>query len=1391
MSGKPAARQGDMTRKGLDIVQGSAGVLIGAPTGVACSVCPNGTTSGNPVNPLLGAKVQPGETDVALPGPLAFVVSRSYSSYQTKTPASVGVFGPGWKMAADMRLQSRDNALILNDNGGRSIHFEPLTPGEVTYSRSESLWLARGGVAEQPKSHLLASLWLALPEDIRMSPHIYLATNSVQGPWWILGWVERVPEADEMLPAPLPPYRVLTGLADEYGRVLAYYREAVGAFAGQVTAVTDGAGRRFHLVLTTQGQRAEAARQADLPLTQDYPETLPSYTAYGADNGIRLSQVWLVSEPEVAEDKQQPVMLARYAYTPRGELLAVYDRGGEQTRGFLYDPQHPGRMTGHCYAGRPSLRYIYDSEGQVMEQLNPEGLSYRYQYEQSRVTLTDSLGRSEVLYTEGEGGLKRVVMKTHADGSVTHSEFDPAGRRVAQTDAAGRRTEYRLHVASGAVTEMTGPDGGRVRYGYNSRLQQTSVDWPDGLRSRREYDDRGRLTAETTRSGETTRYRYDNPQSELPTAIQDPTGSTTQSVWSRYGQLLTFTDCSGNQTRYEYDRFGQQTAVHREEGLSQYYAYDRRGRRVSQKDVEGHETRYEYNVAGDLTAVTGQDGVRSEMQYDAWGKTVAVTQGGLTRQMAYDAAGRVTQLTNENGSLSGFNWDVLDRLVQQRGFDGRTQRYGYDLTGKLTQSKDEGLVTQWHYDAADRLTYRTVNGKEAERWQYDARGWLTGISHLSEGHRVSIHYDHDEKGRRTRERQTVHNPETGELLWAHEAKQGYSEQGLANRQTPEGLPPVEWLTYGSGHLAGMKLGDTPLVEYTRDRLHREVQRRFGPGTQADEYELTSTYTAGGRLASQHLTLPQLSREYSYDDGGHLIRIREAQQSWAYRYSDTGRLTAVRTTATDLDMTIPYATDPAGNRLPDPELSPESMLSRWPDNRIGEDAQYVYRYDRYGRLTEKTDRIPEGVNGMYDERTHRYSYDNQHRLVHYVRTQYRQTQAEGRYLYDALGRRVGKQVWKREREHSAYEQMALSRRPYVTWYGWEGDRLVTVQTAQSRIQTVYQPGSFTPLVRIETPNAAREKARHRSLVEVLQQEGSEDGQGVVFPAELVRMLDRLEDEIRQNAVSEESWAWLAGCGLTVEQMAAQMEEAPEPQRKIHLYHCDHRGLPLALVDTDTRVAWSAGYDEWGNMLREENPQGLEQLIRLPGQQYDEESGLYYNRNRYYNPGLGRYITQDPVGLEGGINPYVYPLNPVQSIDPLGLTLIAVNLPGLGDTYLDDSFYTNVQSFITNASDNGVELHFNSAYRSPQHQADLHNDPNAITPADHSLHSCGFAVDVNYSVLSNSQQEIIRKAATDAGLDWGGEFRRSDPPHFYIEPSIDRNTAIDNATQEYLRLTGVAQ
>ncbi|MCX0059479.1 RHS repeat domain-containing protein, partial [Escherichia coli] len=388
-----------------------------------------------------------------------------------------------------------------------------------------------------------------------------------------------------------------------------------------------------------------------------------------------------------------------------------------------------------------------------------------------------------------------------------------------------------------------------------------------------------------------------------------------------------------------------------------------------------------------------------------------------------------------------------------------------------------------------------------------------------------------------------------------------------------------------------------------------------------------------------------------NDNGELIRISSPRQTRSYSYSTTGRLTGVHTTAANLDIRIPYTTDPAGNRLPDPELHPDSTLSMWPDNRIARDAHYLYRYDRHGRLTEKTDLIPEGVIRTDDERTHRYHYDSQHRLVHYTRTQYAEPLVESRYLYDPLGRRVAKRVWRRERDLTGW--MSLSRKPQVTWYGWDGDRLTTIQNDRTRIQTIYQPGSFTPLIRVETATGELAKTQRRSLADALQQSGGEDGGSVVFPPVLVQMLDRLESEILADRVSEESRRWLASCGLTVEQMQNQMDPVYTPARKIHLYHCDHRGLPLALISTEGATEWCAEYDEWGNLLNEENPHQLQQLIRLPGQQYDEESGLYYNRHRYYDPLQGRYITQDPIGLKGGWNFYQYPLNPVQYIDSMGL------------------------------------------------------------------------------------------------------------------------------------------
>ncbi|EOM4099508.1 RHS element protein, partial [Escherichia coli] len=400
---------------------------------------------------------------------------------------------------------------------------------------SESLWLVRGGVAKLDEGHRLAALWQALPEELRLSPHRYLATNSPQGPWWLLGWCERVPEADEVLPAPLPPYRVLTGLVDRFGRTQTFHREAAGEFSGEITGVTDGAWRHFRLVLTTQAQRAEEARQQAISGGTEpsaFPDTLPGYTEYGRDNGIRLSAVWLTHDPEYPENLPA-APLVRYGWTPRGELAVVYDRSGKQVRSFTYDDKYRGRMVAHRHTGRPEIRYRYDSDGRVTEQLNPAGLSYTYQYEKDRITITDSLDRREVLHTQGEAGLKRVVKKEHADGSVTQSQFDAVGRLRAQTDAAGRTTEYSPDVVTGLITRITTPDI-RIPYATDpagNRLPDPELHpdstlsmWPDNRIARDahylyRYDRHGRLTEKTdlipegvirTDDERTHRYHYDS-----------------------------------------------------------------------------------------------------------------------------------------------------------------------------------------------------------------------------------------------------------------------------------------------------------------------------------------------------------------------------------------------------------------------------------------------------------------------------------------------------------------------------------------------------------------------------------------------------------------------------------------------------------------------------------------------------------------------------------------------------------------------------------------------------------------------------------------------------------------------------------------------------------------
>jgi RHS repeat-associated protein len=108
----------------------------------------------------------------------------------------------------------------------------------------------------------------------------------------------------------------------------------------------------------------------------------------------------------------------------------------------------------------------------------------------------------------------------------------------------------------------------------------------------------------------------------------------------------------------------------------------------------------------------------------------------------------------------------------------------------------------------------------------------------------------------------------------------------------------------------------------------------------------------------------------------------------------------------------------------------------------------------------------------------------------------------------------------------------------------------------------------------------------------------------------------------------------------------------PQDAVYYYLNDHLGTPLKVLDESGIVAWQADYESFG--CANNITQSFINNFRFPGQYDDHETGMLYNYHRYYDPAIGRYLTPDPIGLEGGINLYAYVNNdPVNFIDPLGL------------------------------------------------------------------------------------------------------------------------------------------
>ncbi|WP_246174087.1 RHS repeat-associated core domain-containing protein [Paraburkholderia hayleyella] len=275
-----------------------------------------------------------------------------------------------------------------------------------------------------------------------------------------------------------------------------------------------------------------------------------------------------------------------------------------------------------------------------------------------------------------------------------------------------------------------------------------------------------------------------------------------------------------------------------------------------------------------------------------------------------------------------------------------------------------------------------------------------------------------------------------------------------------------------------------------------------------------------------------------------------------------------------------------------------------DNLLKQYAGTHYQYDARSNLTQRW------RNGEAS----RYTWDLFDRL-----TRYEDERLAVDYTYDALGRRLSKHSQAHYPEHreagphwNRAERVKHNRELQCgfTLYGWDGDALAWESKIADEdglgartTHYVYEPGSFVPLA---LALAVREEAIALIGQPVYGDYYRQDEDPLFFPPPPAPAIDSL--------------AW---------------------------YQCDHLGTPMELTDEQGEIVWGAQYRAWGvaqEAIRKaagkaSNP------IRFQGQYHDHETGLHYDRYRYYDPEVGRFVSKDPIGYAGGLSLYQFAPNPV--------------------------------------------------------------------------------------------------------------------------------------------------
>lgn len=948
----------------------------------------------------------------------------------------------------------------------------------------------------------------------------------------------------------------------------------------------------------------------------------------------------------------------RLSRDDNGHLSGITDSAG---RDLVVSTNAQGWITaihGPATQGEGHVRlvsYEYSREGDLTSATDARGNSWRYDY--AAHLLRRETYRGGLVYhfrwDDLKAGTAARCIETWGESEIAqisnlhYTRFDYAedANSTAVTDANGAAMLYH-HTGTGKVVGITDSAGVETVISYDLSGHETLMRDSLGRSQANQYDGFGRLVRTKARSGAglSQSYASDDPMSPLfgmiartvigegadaashemtydsrgnLVAHTDPVGQTERTLRDARGLPVAKVDDLGARWRWQWDSDGM-LAAEGPDQLVRHYTHDVLGRLDSQREGTSPPTRLRHDLNGNVVAISFADGRGVAMEYDADDNLI----------MHRDPSGNVTR--QEFGGLR----EPIARLAA----DGGQVRFRYDHEMRvIAVANAKGEVMQNTYNALGQLVAERGFDQLEKRYEYDECGFPSAVEY---GGKV-IRLEFDRVGNLL-SRQS--GGSRSEFEWS---SRGFLRASIAN-----GIR-TDYLHDANMRLVAEKRGDA-LTEHVYDCRGNRV-RSVLPDRETIERDYTST----GQLSRVTLQGREIAA-WRYQQSGDVIERAQVGSRLTYALDDLGRPTA---NVLFRDEAPFSAVSNHRNRLISREYhwNDNDTVRAVNDSRTG--ARH-YSYDEADRLIAVDGAMPE-----------RFQYDPANNLVRVARNLDRATgpsqspmspEPEG-FTGTATGDRL--QVHGDERlDYDARGNViaVTTSESRLTLFYDDSDLLVRSlrETATSAVETQYAYDAFSRRIlkssvqsRIEADGSRTEESRDATAYlwdeDLLIAEGPADGD------HLARLYFYDTD------------------GLTPFAFADRAEDG---SRRMFYCNTDLVGTPQEIVDEAGNIVWAAIYTAYGAALADIGD-GFHQPLRFPGQYHDPETGLHYNRYRYYMPQFGRYTQPDPIGVLGGMNAYFYPTNPLLICDPLGLNWF-FDQPekGLGVIYDDPNTATNIQQGV---------------------------------------------------------------------------------------------------------------